>query len=81
MHDGVADAEEVREAMQRNLGDLDIDCVSVADEQTLEELETIDRPAVILLASRIDSTRLIDNTIVVPKGVPVPVDLQSLLDN
>jgi len=58
---------------------LALDYVSVSDEQTLEELETIDRPALVLLAVRIGATRLIDNTIVVPKGMPVPADLRSLM--
>ncbi len=48
------------------------DYVSISDEQTLEELETIDRPALVLLAARVGATRLIDNTVVVPKGVPHP---------
>jgi len=38
-----------------------IDYVSIADSRTLEELSTIDRPAVASLAVRIGKTRLIDN--------------------
>jgi pantoate--beta-alanine ligase len=38
-----------------------IDYVSVADAETLEELDKIDQPAVISLAVRIGKTRLIDN--------------------
>lgn len=38
-----------------------IDYVSLADRQTLEELTTIDRPALVSLAVRIGKTRLIDN--------------------
>jgi len=38
-----------------------IEYVSVADAETLEELTKIDRPAVISLAVRIGKTRLIDN--------------------
>jgi pantoate--beta-alanine ligase len=56
-----------------------IDYVSSSDEQTLEEVDTIDRPALILVAARIGTTRLIDNTIVVPEGMPVPPDLQALM--
>lgn len=37
------------------------DYVSVADAETLEEMETIDRPALVSLAVRIGATRLIDN--------------------
>ncbi len=39
-----------------------VDYLSVADSETLEELERIDRPALVSLAVRFDSTRLIDNT-------------------
>jgi pantoate--beta-alanine ligase len=38
-----------------------IDYVSIADAETLEELNLIDRPALTSLAVRIGSTRLIDN--------------------
>lgn len=38
-----------------------IDYVSVADAETLEELEKVDRPGVVSLAVRIGPTRLIDN--------------------
>ncbi len=39
----------------------DIDYVSIADPETLDELEAVDSPALVLLAVRIGSTRLIDN--------------------
>jgi pantoate--beta-alanine ligase len=38
-----------------------IDCVSIADAETLAELDLLDRPAVASLAVRIGKTRLIDN--------------------
>ena len=38
-----------------------VDYVSVADAETLEELETVERPALVSLAVRIGGTRLIDN--------------------
>ncbi|NIJ07537.1 pantoate--beta-alanine ligase [Sphingomonas vulcanisoli] len=41
-----------------------IDYVSVADAETLEELERVDRDAVISLAARLGTTRLIDNVVV-----------------
>jgi pantoate--beta-alanine ligase len=41
----------------------DVDYVSVADMGTLEELETVDRPALASLAVRFGETRLIDNEI------------------
>jgi len=41
----------------------DIDYVSVADPETLEELDTVKSPALVSLAVRIGSTRLIDNIV------------------
>jgi pantoate--beta-alanine ligase len=38
-----------------------IDYVSVADTETLEELETVDRSALVSLAVRFSKARLIDN--------------------
>jgi pantoate--beta-alanine ligase len=43
-----------------------IEYISVADAGTLEELEVIDRPAVVSLAVKIGRTRLIDNTTLTP---------------
>ena len=63
--DGVANAEQVRREM-RSLIDAEplasIDYVSIADPTTLEELDDVDGPALALLAVRIGTTRLIDNT-------------------
>ena len=38
-----------------------VDYISIADDETLEELATLDRPALVSLAVRLGSTRLIDN--------------------
>ena len=38
-----------------------IDYVSIADAETLEELNLLDRPALASLAVKIGKTRLIDN--------------------
>jgi pantoate--beta-alanine ligase len=91
MEDAVTDAEAIRcairdvvETPRRRVSGhprLTLDYVSVSDEQTLEELETIDRPALILLAARVGATRLIDNTIVVPKGVPTPDEIVPLIES
>lgn len=40
-----------------------IDYVSVADAETLDELDIVNRPALVSLAVRIGSTRLIDNVV------------------
>ena len=62
--DGVTDADEVRRQMRALIeGEpmARIDYVSVADAETLEELDRIDRPVLVSLAVRIGATRLIDN--------------------
>ncbi|HUT35079.1 MAG TPA: pantoate--beta-alanine ligase [Planctomycetota bacterium] len=47
-------------------GPCDIDYVAIADPDTLAPVETVDRPAVALLAVRIAGTRLIDNLVLTP---------------
>jgi pantoate--beta-alanine ligase len=59
-------AEAIRRAMRRLIREVpstSIDYVSIADSETLEELQTIDRPALVSMAVRIGGTRLIDNTL------------------
>jgi len=66
---GERDGERLRQEVRRILeGEplvMNVDYVSVADAETLEELDTVDRPAMLSLAVRIGRTRLIDN---VPLG-------------
>jgi pantoate--beta-alanine ligase len=57
----------IRARMRRLIAaqpDARIDYISVADSETLAELRTIDRPALISLAVRVGGTRLIDNVVV-----------------
>jgi len=61
---GEKDAEKIRRQMTAVIQKeplAQIDYVSIADAETLEELSSIDRPAVASLAVRIGKTRLIDN--------------------
>jgi pantoate--beta-alanine ligase len=61
---GEKDAEEIRRQMTSLIQKeplAQIDYVSIADAETLEELNLIDRPALASLAVRIGKTRLIDN--------------------
>ena len=61
---GETSAETIRKEMTsfiENEPRATIDYVSIADAATLEELETIDRPALVSLAVKIGKTRLIDN--------------------
>jgi pantoate--beta-alanine ligase len=63
---GEEDAEEIRRQMTSLIQKeplAQIDYVSIADAETLEELSLIDRPALASLAVRIGKTRLIDNTL------------------
>jgi hypothetical protein len=45
----------------------------------LEELRVIERPALALIAARVGSTRLIDNTVLRPQGAVVSPELAALL--
>ena len=67
--DGERSAENLRHAMIEVLRAEPLaqpDYVSVATLDRLEELETIDRKALVSLAVRFGSTRLIDNTVLPP---------------
>jgi pantoate--beta-alanine ligase len=48
------------------------DYVAVADDETLEPLDVVDRPALVLLAVRVGSTRLIDSACLVPVPARAP---------
>jgi len=63
---GGKDAEDIRRQMTSLIQKeplAQIDYVSIADANTLEELEAIDCPALASLAVRIGKTRLIDNAL------------------
>jgi pantoate--beta-alanine ligase len=62
--EGQHDAEQIRKEMRALIGAeplATIDYVSIADAETLKELDSINRPALVSLAVRIGNTRLIDN--------------------
>ncbi len=62
---GQRDAAELRASMQSLIAAeplAKLDYVSIADADTLEELTTVDRAALVSLAVRFGGTRLIDNT-------------------
>ncbi len=63
---GEKDAERIRQEIivlikQQPLAD--IDYVSIADNETLDELDTVSPPALVSLAVKIGRTRLIDNVV------------------
>ena len=68
---GTSDANEVRRRMHVLIDDEPLattDYVSVADADTLEELDVVDRPALVSVAVRIGETRLIDNILIHSDG-------------
>lgn len=69
--DGERNGENIRHAMREILQAeplAQLDYVSVADIGNLEELETVTDRALVSLAVRFGSTRLIDNTVLPPGG-------------
>jgi pantoate--beta-alanine ligase len=69
--EGVRDADRLKEALAERIRReprARIDYVAVTDYETLKELTAIDRPALVLLAIRVGSTRLIDNTTLLFSG-------------
>jgi pantoate--beta-alanine ligase len=66
---GEHDAEALREAMRRTIAAepaIEIDYVSVADPETLRELDRIEGGALASLAARLGRARLIDNLLLAP---------------
>ncbi len=64
-----SDAEEIRSRMRKIIQTeplAEIEYVSVADAETLEELDAVSGPALVSLAVRIGRTRLIDNVTLDP---------------
>jgi len=64
--EGERNARKIQQKMAASIGSeplAQIDYISVADAESLEELEEIDRPALVSLAVRIGVTRLIDNIV------------------
>jgi pantoate--beta-alanine ligase len=55
-----------------------LEYVSISDESSLEELATIDRPALVLLAARVGPTRLIDNAVLIAPDLTIPDHLRDL---
>ena len=65
---GEKDAGRIRQSMTKLIGGeplAHLDYVSIADAGTLEELQHIDRPALVSLAVRIGKARLIDNVVLI----------------
>ncbi len=68
--EGERDVDVIRARMQSLIAAepvAAVDYISIADAATLEDLETIDRPALVSVAARFGPTRLIDNTRLPPE--------------
>ena len=61
---GEKDANKIKKEMEKRIGTTSgrIDYISIADPETLEELEHIEKEALVSLAVYFGKTRLIDNT-------------------
>jgi pantoate--beta-alanine ligase len=69
---GEKDAEKIRNAMAKLISKeplATIDYVSIADNETLEELKEVKTPALVSLAVKIGKTRLIDNVVLGGKTI------------
>jgi pantoate--beta-alanine ligase len=79
---GVTNAAAIKrevEAMIRAEPRVALEYVSLADEETLEELDTLDRPALLLLVGRLGATRLLDNAVLIPPGAEASEELRALV--
>ncbi len=67
LEEGVREAAEVRRRLQEYLRaapGVALDYVSLAHPETLEEVERIEGPVLVLVAARVGSARLIDNALI-----------------
>ncbi len=73
-------ADRLESTVARSMKGLDVDYVKLASQETMKPIETLDRPAVLAVAARVGSVRLIDNVAFdMAGGEPVP-DRGVLLD-
>lgn len=56
-----------------------LEYAALVDEQTLEDIETLDRPALLLVLGRVGKTRLLDNAVIIPPGVEANDELRNLV--
>jgi pantoate--beta-alanine ligase len=67
--EGEKDAQSIRQQMTALIEKqplANIDYISIADAETLDELEIVKPPALVSLAVKIGKTRLIDNVVLIP---------------
>jgi pantoate--beta-alanine ligase len=70
VENGLKDAAEIIDAAAKLIQsqpESEIDYIVICDPETLDDMKTIDRPALMALAVRVGKARLIDNLILKPK--------------
>ncbi len=60
---GERDAQKLIEEAQRILQGIDVEYCRVVDPETLEDIAAVSRGALVAVAARLGSTRLIDNLV------------------
>jgi pantoate--beta-alanine ligase len=68
---GERDPVRVRTAALPHLGDVELEYLAIVDPDSFTEVDSIDRPALVLVAARVGPVRLIDNLVLQPTPVPV----------
>jgi pantoate--beta-alanine ligase len=66
---GESDARKVEREVRELISAeprITVEYAAIVDEQSLEDIETLDRPGLLLLVGRLGNTRLLDNTVLTP---------------
>jgi len=71
-------AREVREMISAEPR-VALEYAALVDEQRLDDIESLDRPALLLLVGRLGPTRLLDNAVLIPPGVEASEEVRSLV--
>jgi pantoate--beta-alanine ligase len=69
VENGLQDASKIIETAEkliRSHPETEIDYITICDPETLDDMETINRPALMALAVKVGKARLIDNMILKP---------------
>lgn len=79
---GVTDAHRVeRDVEEKIRGEprVVLEYAAMVDEETMDDIETLDRPGLLLVLGRLGKTRLLDNAIIIPEGVEASEEIRSLV--
>ena len=67
------------EAMIRSERRIALEYAALTGEETLEDIKTLDRPALLLVLGRLGKTRLLDNAVLIAPGVEASDELLTLV--